>query len=320
VADDLADTLLLLDPAHGARGMRAQLAELVEIHRPEAVTVLDVGGDALARGDEPGLRSPLADALSLAAATGLDVPVTVLVAGPGLDGELNEAQVLDITGTEAAYGLTAGDVEPFRVVLDWHPSEATALLAAAACGLRGRVEVRDAGLTVDLTDRSASIYRLSLSDVLGINPLAVALADTTSLDQAEDITRQRLGFSEIDYERAKHQRSKSVDRHPSTLSLDAAVHDFEREAAQRGVSYVTFRRIAEAVRPIQVDRGDATPPHHHTTRSLPMAALVAQRRAITPSSPSTSGLITGTLPRSDAPVWLHVMRDGSVPSDGRRSA
>lgn len=157
------------------------------------------------------------------------------------------------------------DIDPFRAVLDWHPSEATALLAAAACGLRGRVEVRDAGLTVDLTDRSASIYSLSLSDVLDINPLAGALADTTSLDQAEDITRRHCGFSEIDYERAKQQRTTSADRHPSALALDTAVHDFEREAAQRGVSYATFRRIAEALRPLRVDAAEVRR-HLITTR------------------------------------------------------
>ena len=71
LAGDLADTLVLLDPSHGATGMRTQLTELVDIFRPTVVTTVDVGGDVIARGDEPGLRSPLADALSL------DPPIAV---------------------------------------------------------------------------------------------------------------------------------------------------------------------------------------------------------------------------------------------------
>jgi hypothetical protein len=266
LAGDLSDTLVLLDPSAGATGMRAQLVELVQTYRPAAVTVLDVGGDAVARGDEPGLRSPLADALSLAATTGLDLPVTVLVAGPGLDGELSDAQVLDVVGNLPRLRLTADDVEPFRATLDWHPSEATALLAAAARGIRGRVEIRDTGLPVDLTDDSAAVYPLHLADVLAVNPLVDALADTVTLAQAEEVTRKHCGFSEIDYERAKQRHRDSGASSGSVLDLDDAARAFERDAASRGVDYVTFRRMAEAIAPTT---GDATAVRRHLIATRP---------------------------------------------------
>jgi hypothetical protein len=246
LAADLQDQLALLDPTHGAIGIRDQLSELVAIHDSTTVTVLDVGGDAVARGTEPGLRSPLADGLVLAACSGLAVPTDLLVAGPGLDGELSESDVLATTGTTPVLRLAAEHIEPFRHALDWHPSEATALLAGAARGLRGRVEVRDSGLVVRLTDRSPGVYRLSLADALAANKLAAQLADTASLTDAEDITRSVCGFSEIDYERAKASHLGSRQPGRITRETDDAVRAFEHEAARRGVDYVTFRRIAEA--------------------------------------------------------------------------
>ena len=230
--------------------MRAQLAELVELYEPEAVTVVDVGGDAVASGTEDRLRSPLADALTLAAAADLHPAITLAVAGPGLDGELSEQQVLAALGPAApVQTLDLPDIEPFRSVLEWHPSEGTALLAAAARGLRGKVEVRDVGLVVDLTSHSPAVYRLPVDQALAINELAAALTDSSSLVEAEDIARKVCGFSEIDYERAKQAALAAApppDRR-GLEQLDDDVRAFERDAASRGIVYVTFRRIAEAI-------------------------------------------------------------------------
>jgi hypothetical protein len=249
LSGEIDDTLLLLDPAGGAAGMAEQLAEMVALAGADTVAALDVGGDAVGRGDEPTLRSPLADALALAAVARLGVPTTVLVAGPGLDGELSEEQVLDVTGPDPAVVLTDEDVSPFRMVFTWHPSETTALLVAAARGLRGRVEVRDAGMAVDLTDASAGVYTASLDEVLAVNRVAAALDDTTSLDEAEAITRLISGRSEIDHERRKARAwAAATDRpdQPSPDDLDRIVAAVEAMAVDRGVDFLTFRRIAEA--------------------------------------------------------------------------
>ena len=48
-------------------------------------------------------------------------------------------------------------------VLRWHPTEASGLLAAAALGLRGKVEVRDAGDQVELTDATPVIHAVDLA-------------------------------------------------------------------------------------------------------------------------------------------------------------
>jgi hypothetical protein len=233
------------------------------------VAVLDVGGDAVARGDEPGLRSPLADALGLAAAIELDLDVDVIIAGPGLDAELTEEEVLAVTGDEPAGRIGREDVEPFRATFDWHPSEATALLAAAARGVRGRVEIRDSGLSVALTDRSSATFRLALADVTAINRLAPALARTSSLDEAGEIAREVSGFSEIDYERTKADRIDAMAPPSAPTDVVDLLRTFEREAAARGVDFVTFRRIAEATGTSLADSASlrryliATKPNEH---------------------------------------------------------
>ena len=70
-------------PPAVAAGLQQAVAELER----DLIVFLDVGGDVLADGDEPGLRSPLCDAMMLAVAERLrqtEVPVLLAVFGTGL--------------------------------------------------------------------------------------------------------------------------------------------------------------------------------------------------------------------------------------------
>jgi hypothetical protein len=89
LARTMTARFVLLDPHGGATGMRQQLVQLIETLSFESAVLVDVGGDILATGVEAELRSPLADALSLAALADFPVPVDIAVAGLGLDGELS---------------------------------------------------------------------------------------------------------------------------------------------------------------------------------------------------------------------------------------
>jgi hypothetical protein len=282
LSDEIDDRLVLLDPDAAASGLRDQIDEIVTACEADAIEIVDVGGDSLAHGDEAGLRSPLADAMVLAACAGLDVPSSIVVAGPGLDGELSQDQVLAATGDEPERVLDADDIAPFAHVLDWHPTESTALLAAAAHGRRGVVEIRDGRLAVTLTDRSAQVHRVTLATVLARSRVASALVGSSSLGQAEAITRDVCGFSELDAERRKAAqlaalgdagRGRDRDREDAPLvdreRLDRAVRDLEAAAGERGVDFLTFRRIAEELQlragPADLLRRHlvATRPEHH---------------------------------------------------------
>ncbi len=248
LAAELPQTFALIDPHHGAEGMVRQLEELIQYLEPESVDLLDVGGDILAQGDEPTLRSPLADALTLAACCELNFPVRLLVAGPGLDGELPADALRDRLGP-VALTLTAEHVTPVNSVLEWHPSEATAMLAATARGARGLCEVRDAGLPVPLTDDGPAVYEVDLDEALNRNQLARAILATENLHQVEQHSREICGFSEIDYERNKASWLSSQPT--QKLDLGAVLHEldeFEADARSRGITHTTFRRLTEAFR------------------------------------------------------------------------
>jgi hypothetical protein len=148
LAAELPARLLLLDPTHGAVGMAGQIQESADLFGADGITLVDVGGDVLTLGDEAGIRSPLADLLALAACTLIGRPCQLLVVAPGVDGELTEDTVLErlaALGREPLTTLTSDNVRRVHDVFAWHPSEASALVAAASCGVRGSVEVRDAG-------------------------------------------------------------------------------------------------------------------------------------------------------------------------------
>jgi hypothetical protein len=242
LAAELPLPLVLLDPTDGAVGLRCQIAAATEGLGAKAIRLVDVGGDILGRPGDEGLRSPLADALTAASCLGL--PTTVWLAGPGLDGELAEGLVVERIGDRLPLlTLDATAWPAFLPILEWHPSEATALLAAASFGLRGRVEIRDAGLPVQLTDNSTAVYELPLAAVAAINPLAGALVDSTSLVVVEGIIRGVLGHTELDVERTKAEKMRRPENTP--LDLEAALAQWEAGARARGVEYVTFRRLAE---------------------------------------------------------------------------
>ncbi|MFE1798258.1 DUF1152 domain-containing protein [Streptomyces sp. NPDC059517] len=241
LAAELPHTFALLDPHHGAEGITRQLEELISHLSPESIDLLDVGGDILTRGDEPTLKSPLA------ACCQVNTPVRLLIAGPGLDDELplDDLRALLVTRIHA---FTAPDVESISSVLEWHPSEATGMLAATARGVRGTCEVRDAGLPIPLTDEGPTVHEADLDEAATRNQLARAIMATETLDKVEAHSREICGYSEIDYERNKATRPK--DQPPADLvprTVLAQLDKFEAEARRRGVTHTTFRHLTDVL-------------------------------------------------------------------------
>ncbi|MFF6974783.1 MULTISPECIES: DUF1152 domain-containing protein [Streptomyces] len=247
LARELPQTFALIDPRHGVQGVTGQLAELVEQLHPESVDLLDVGGDILAHGDEPALRSPLADALTLAACHRLGAPVRLLVAGPGLDGELTAETLRPLLG-RLVTTFTPEHAAAVDPVLEWHPSEATGMLAATARGIRGLCEARDTGFPVPLTDESPTVHEVDMDDAFKRNSLAQAITTTTTLTAAEALSREICGFSEIDYERDKATGLASAP--PKSFEPESTltrVASYEHQARARGVTHTTFRHLTEVL-------------------------------------------------------------------------
>ncbi|MGH8931195.1 MAG: DUF1152 domain-containing protein [Egibacteraceae bacterium] len=248
---DLAGPIFLLDPRRGAVGMRVQLEELVDVLSLIEVIVVDVGGDILARGDEPTLRTPLADFLVLAAVVDLPVSTTLLVAGLGLDAELSFDQAASRCGAlgsgAPSMRLTFEDAAGFAEVFERHPSETTGLLWLAAMGYAGRAEIRDQGLVVSVESQHADLYEVDPTRTLESNRLGRDLSSTTSFAAVEDCFRRASVVSELEYERAKADRLRSVER-ADHVDLDAALArlcEYEAGARDRGIDFISLRRVRD---------------------------------------------------------------------------
>lgn len=249
LAADLATPIFLLDPRHGAFGLRRQLRELVQLLEVDRVAVVDVGGDILARGYEPMLRSPLADFLVLAASVDLGITTRILVLGLALDGELDHAYALQrcrtLSASTSSFRLTAAHVHSFGPVFERHPSEVTGLLWLSVMGYSGRAEIRDEGLIVDLGPHGADVYEFDPQTVLAHNLLGQGLVSTTSLEEVEVCFHDAGLVSELDYEREKAAKLGERDEleDPGAADALAALREYEADAARRGVDFLILRRV-----------------------------------------------------------------------------
>lgn len=226
----------------GVVGLGDQLQRLSASLGVDRLVVLDVGGDILARGSEPTLKSPLADSLTLAAALRTGIRTSVVVLGPGSDAELPEDEVLrllEMLEGEMVGQVNSSDVKYLERVLSWHPTEATALVAAGARGVRGSVAMRRGREPVPVSDRTPEVWVVP-HPAFGLFPLAGRLQGTTSLSEAEDVTRA-CAVDEIDYER------KVATEIPSRRRM--LLPDVISEMKAVGATYVTTRRLMESIGP-----------------------------------------------------------------------
>ncbi|WP_051338440.1 DUF1152 domain-containing protein [Streptomyces flavidovirens] len=246
LARDLPARLLLLDPTHGLSSLSRQIGSMAKAAGGR-IRIVDIGGDILTHGNEPMLCSPFGDAYTLAACHLTGIPTTVYIAGPGLDGEIGEQLLLErLTGHHQHHPLTPsrGAASAAAPALAWHPSEASALWAAAIHGARGAV--RAARDTIHLTDVSPRLYHLPLQEAVGHNPVAQALIDErpASLEAAADLSHRLTGIHGLAPE---HNRTP---HHPPAGRIDFLNQDEAmktlREAAD-GADHVTLRYAARTL-------------------------------------------------------------------------
>jgi hypothetical protein len=210
MAELLGEETVLVDatlgPAALADGLTAAAVEL----GADLIVFLDVGGDALAHGDEPGLASPLCDALMLAAAARIQgLPVLGAVFGVGCDGELTPAEVLDrlaevaaAGGFAGARGLTPAIAARLQEAVEAVPTEASAQALRCFHGETGQATIRRGRRTVELSPVGALTFYFDVTAAVGSAArLAAAVADAGDLDHANEILRSRGIRTELDYER-----------------------------------------------------------------------------------------------------------------------
>jgi hypothetical protein len=216
MAGYLGRPVLLLDITIGPQALATGLAEAAGELECDAVVLLDVGGDVLAHGDEPGLASPLCDAIVLAAGLFLSRSSEVIgaVYGPGCDGELTPDEVLErITALQSAgallgaWGLSPHACELVESAAEVVPTEASLNAVRCARGERGKVPIRGGRRTVELTPLGALTFFFDPAAAAhSAVPLATAVSPATSLEEAHEALTSMGIRTELELERERHAR------------------------------------------------------------------------------------------------------------------
>jgi hypothetical protein len=213
MAELLGEETVLVDvgqgPAAVADGVGQAAAEL----GCDVLVFVDVGGDVRAHGDEPGLASPLCDAIMLAAAVrmaGRTGPAVMgAVFGIGCDGELTPDEVLarlrevdDAGGLLGRLEMTEAVARRLADAVQAVPTEASALALSAFRGESGRIEIRGGRRHVDLRPvASATTFFDASIAARSAARLAPAVRDAPDLEAANEALRGRGIRTELDYER-----------------------------------------------------------------------------------------------------------------------
>ena len=202
---------LLITIDDGPAAIAAGLAQALRQMDGDLLLFIDVGGDVLAQGDEPGLRSPLCDAIMLAAAARLaaaGTPVLLGIFGIGCDAELTEAEVLErlanvagVGGMCGARGLTEAVATRLEASMELVPTEASAQAVRAFRGASGPVTIRGGARSFELSTAAALTFYLDVEVTFNTaGRLARAVADADSLEAANDALGKLGVRTELDLE------------------------------------------------------------------------------------------------------------------------
>jgi hypothetical protein len=212
VAEHLGIETVLIDVSRGAVGAAEGIATAASELDCDLAVYVDVGGDALALGDEPGLASPLCDAVMLAAALRLapDLPGAVAVLGAGCDGELTPEEVLHRVAALAEAGawigtwsLTAEIAGEVERAARASGTEASMQVVRCARGETGLAEIRRGRRHVRLGPVGALAFLFDLDAAAPELTLARSVVDSVEIEEAR-ATLDALGVrSELDYERSR---------------------------------------------------------------------------------------------------------------------
>jgi hypothetical protein len=211
------ESTVLVDVGQGAPSIATGVEQAMRELDADLLLLVDVGGDVLGEGHEPGLASPLCDAVMLAAGALLARRGTKVVAGvfgPCCDGELTIEELLGrfaklaggggLIGVEGMPGDVADALERASAEI---PTEASAQAIRCARGEVGTTTIRAGRRQVTLSPLGAMTFYFDPEIALAsAAPLARAVAQADDLDAANEALHGLGIRTELDYERSMSER------------------------------------------------------------------------------------------------------------------
>lgn len=210
VAGHYGEDVALIDISKGPAAVASGLESACSTLGVDLVVGVDAGGDALARGGEPGIRSPIADGIAVAALDGVDVPTMVGVYGWGSDGELTPeeldaslAEVASRGGMLGAWGLTPSACRELDALFEVVPTEASRLPVEAARGDLGSREIRDGARSLRLTAASTVTFYCATAAVAAVSDPVSHVVGSGDIEAAHRALRGAGYATELAIERGE---------------------------------------------------------------------------------------------------------------------
>jgi hypothetical protein len=219
MAAALAKEVLLIDINGGVEGVVDGIEVATKKLQSDLLVGIDVGGDSLAQGHEPGLRSPLADSIMLAAFAELAKRGRRTlwgVFGYGSDGELTvdeiEAALSKLAaadGLQGAWALTSKIAAEIEEVIKTVPTEASAIPVECFRGAWGIKVIRDGRRTLKLTPLTTLTFFMAPEKLYAsLSRPAQAVRESTSLDEANNALHALGIYTELDFERDHYKAAR----------------------------------------------------------------------------------------------------------------
>ena len=219
MAAALAKEVLLIDINGGVAGVVDGIEIATKEFQSDLLVGIDVGGDSLAQGHEPGLRSPLADSIMLAAFAELAKRGRHTlwgVFGYGSDGELTvdeiEAALSKLAaadGLQGAWALTPKIAAEIEQVIKTVPTEASAIPVECFRGAWGIKVIRGGRRTLKLTPLTTLTFFMAPEKLYeSLSRPAQAVRGSTSLDEANNALHALGIYTELDFERDHYKATR----------------------------------------------------------------------------------------------------------------
>jgi len=210
----------LLIGIHGGPGAVAEgILDACRKLNADLVIGVDVGGDVLAQGDEPGLMSPLADAVMTSALYYVDreMPTLMGLFGYGSDGELTQGELersMKVLAKEGgilgSWGITQDALKRLEKAVSTVPTEASRMPVLYAKGEFTDTTIRSGRRNISLSVSCTVTFYFSTEVVYEkLSKLPLCVCGCRSLEEANDALHSIGVHTELDIER---ERLKSGER------------------------------------------------------------------------------------------------------------
>lgn len=214
----IGEETLLVDINSGSEAIAEGLLDAAQKLEADLIVGVDVGGDVIAQGHEPGLMSPLADSMMTAAFAKLerDIPSLIGLFGYGSDGELTPQELeasmklnLKSNAVLGSWGITQDTLEKLEEVTAVVPTEASRLPVEYARGELQQTSIRNGTRPVSLSMASTVTFYFSPSVLLENSKMAKAVSKSKSIEEANDALHMLGIRTELDLERDMYQQKSS---------------------------------------------------------------------------------------------------------------